>query len=72
MKNLDVRHYLSIYTTRKEMQEKGIVFPSEQYKNFTTEFVEKLKTYSLDEEIILDVNGSFFDSKGNFIIKIPS
>ena len=72
MKNLDVRHYLGIYTKRKEMQEKGITFPSEQYKNFTAEFVEKLKTYSLDEEIILDVNGSFIDSKGNFIIKIPS
>ena len=72
MKNLDVKHYLDIYTTRKEMQENGITQPSEQYKKFTREFVEKLQTFSLDEEIILDENGSFFDSKGNFIMKIPN
>ena len=72
MKNLDVKHYLDIYTTRKEMQEKGITQPSEQYKKFTKEFVEKLQTYSLDEEIILDEPGSFFDSKGNLIMKIPN
>ena len=41
MKNLDVRHYLDIYKTRKEMQEKGITNPNEQYKKFTTEFIEK-------------------------------
>jgi len=72
MKNLDVRHYLDIYTTRKEMQEKGITNPSEQIKKFTRDFVEKLQTYSLDEEIILNENGSFFDSKGNLIMKIPN
>lgn len=72
MKNLDVRHYLDIYTTRKEMQEKGITQPSEQFRKFTNDFVEKLQTYSLDEEIILDEKGSFFDSKGNLIIKIPN
>ena len=72
MKNLDVKHYLKIYTTRKEMQEKDITQPSEQYKKFTREFVEKLQTYSLDAEIILDKNGSFFDSKGNLIMKIPN
>lgn len=71
MGNLDVKHYLDIYTTRKEMQENGITNPSEQIKNFTKEFVEKLQAYSLDEEIILKDNGSFFDSKGNLIIKIP-
>ena len=71
MGKLDVRHYLDIYTTRKEMQEKGITNPSEQIKKFTREFVEKLLTYSLDEEIILKDNGSFFDSKGNLIMKIP-
>ncbi len=71
MKNLDVRHYLDVYTTRKEMQDKGITQPNELYMEFTKEFVEKLQTYSLDEEIILDENGSFFDSKGNFIIEIP-
>ena len=72
MKNLDVRHYLDIYTTRKEMQEKGITHPSEQIKKFTRDFVEKLQTYSLNEEIILKENGSFFDSKGNLIMKIPN
>ncbi len=72
MKNLDVRHYLDIYTTRKEMQEEGLTNPSEQIKSFTIEFVEKLKTYSLDEEIILKADGSFFDSKGNLIIKFPN
>ena len=71
MGKLDVRHYLDIYTTRKEMQEKGITNPSEQIKKFTREFVVKLLTYSLDEEIILKDNGSFFDSKGNLIMKIP-
>ena len=71
MGKLDVRHYLDIYTTRIEMQEKGITSPSEQIKKFTREFVEKLLTYSLDEEIILKDNGSFFDSKGNLIMKIP-
>ena len=72
MNNLDAKHYLGIYNTRKEMQEKGIVHPSEEYKKFTREFVEILKTYSLDEEIYLDKNGSFFDSKGNFIMKTPN
>lgn len=71
MKNLDVRHYLGIYTTRKEMQEEGITNPSEEVKKFTIDFVEKLKTYALDEEIILKKGGSFFDSKGNLIIKFP-
>ncbi len=72
MKNIDVRHYLDIYTIRKEMQEKGITQPSEQIKKFTDGFVEKLHTYSLDEEIILNEDGSFFDSKGNLILTIPN
>ena len=71
MKNLNVKHYLDIYTTRKEMQDKGITQPSEQIKRFTNEFVKKLQVYSLDEEIILNGNGSFFDSKGNLILTIP-
>ncbi len=71
MKNLDVKHYLDIYTTRKEMQEKGITQATEQYKKLTREFVEKLQNLPLDEEIILDEKGSFFDNKGNLIIKIP-
>jgi len=72
MKNLEVRHYLDIYIKRKEMQEKGITHPSEQIKEFTRNFVEKLLTYPLNEEIILTENGSFFDSEGNFIMKIPN
>ena len=72
MKNFDARHYLYIYTTRKKMQEIGITNPSEQIKKFTKDFVEKLQTYSLDEEIILKEDGSFFDSKGNLIMKIPN
>ncbi|HEY8935095.1 MAG TPA: hypothetical protein VIM65_07735 [Cyclobacteriaceae bacterium] len=70
MKNLDVKHYLDIYTTRKEMQEEGITNPSEQIKAFTRDFVEKLQSFPLDEEIILK-DSSFFDSKGILIMKIP-
>jgi len=61
MINLDIKHYLDIYTTRKEMQEEGITNPSEQIKKFTRDFVEKLKTYPLDEKVILK-DSSFFDS----------
>lgn len=68
---MDVRHYLEIYTTRKELQEKGLTNPSEQIKKFVRDFVEILQSYPLDEEIILDENDSFFDSKGNFIMKVP-
>lgn len=71
MKNLDVRHYLDIYSTRKEMQEKGITNPSQEIKNFTKNFVNKLKQYPLNEEIILR-NNSFYDSNGNLIMKIPT
>ena len=70
MKGLSVGHYLDVYSTRKEMQEKGITNPSEQIKKFTSDLVEKLKALPLDEEIILD-DSSFYDSKGNLIIKIP-
>lgn len=70
MKNLDIRHYLDIYTVRKEMQEEGITNPSEQIQKFTRDFVEKLKGFPLDEEVILK-DSSFFDSKGNLIMKIP-
>jgi lipoate-protein ligase A len=70
MKGLSVGHYLDIYSTRKEMQEKGITNPSEQIKKFTNDFVEKLKALSLDEEIILN-DHSFYDSKGDLIIKMP-
>lgn len=70
MKGLSVGHYLDIYSTRKEMQEEGITNPSEQIKKFTRDLVEKLKTLPVDEEIILSGN-SFFDSKGNLILKMP-
>jgi hypothetical protein len=70
MKGLSVGHYLDIYSTRKEMQEKGITNPSEQIRKFTNDLVEKLEALSLDEEIILN-DHSFYDSKGNLIIKMP-
>ena len=70
MSSLDVKHYLDIYTFRKEMQEDGITKPSEQIKKFVRDFVEKLQTYPLDEKITLS-NSSFYDSKGNLIMKIP-
>jgi hypothetical protein len=52
------------------MQEKGISNPSEQTKKFTNDLVEKLKALPLDEEIKLDGH-SFYDSKGNLILKMP-
>jgi hypothetical protein len=53
-----------------EMQEKGITNPSQEIKNFTKNFVTRLKEFPLDEEIELRVT-SFYDSKGNFIMEIP-
>jgi hypothetical protein len=70
MKKYDVEHFLNIYSMRKGMQEAGITNPSEQIKKFTKDFVEKLETLPINEEIILQDN-SFFDTKGNLIIKIP-
>ena len=70
MINFDVKHYLDIYTIRKEMQEEGLTNPSEQIKKFTSDFVEKLQSLPLEEEIVLK-DSSFFDSKGNLIMKIP-
>ncbi|MBB4805808.1 hypothetical protein HNP38_001080 [Chryseobacterium defluvii] len=70
MKELDVGHYLDIYTLRKEMQEEGITNPSKDIRKFTHEFVEKLENMPLNEKIILK-NHSFFDSSGNLIIKFP-
>ena len=70
MNTHNVRHYLEIYTTRMEMQEKGVTNPSKLIKEFTKSFVEKLKSFPLDEDITLRDN-SFYDSKGNLIIKVP-
>jgi hypothetical protein len=53
------------------MQEDGITNPSEQIIKFTREFVEKLQTLPLKEEIVLQ-GYSFYDSKGNLIMKIPT
>ena len=70
MYKLDVAHYLDIYTARKEMQEKGITNPTEDIKKFVREFVEKLESMPLDEEIILK-DSSFLDITGNLIIQFP-
>ncbi|MCI5056306.1 MAG: hypothetical protein MRY83_09365 [Flavobacteriales bacterium] len=71
MKKLDVKHYLGIYLTRKQMQEDGITNPSIAIKTFTLNFVSKLSKMPLDEEIIIEGN-AFIDSKGNIIATRPS
>ena len=71
MKNLDVQHYLDIYTVRKEMQELVITNPREEIKEFVKEFVDKLENLPLDMEIILEDN-SFFNTDGFLIMKIPN
>jgi hypothetical protein len=68
--NLDVEHYLGVYSLRKKMQEDGVTNPSEQIKKFTRDFVEKLRSLPLKEEIVLKEH-SFYDSKGYLIVKIP-
>lgn len=70
MRNLNVKHYLDIYTTRKKMQEEGIINPKEEVQNFLKDFIEILQNMPLNEEIIMK-DDSFLDSKGNHIIKIP-
>lgn len=67
---LDVEHYLGVYCHRKKMQEQGIINPSEQIKKFTQDFIEKLKSLPLKQEIIFQDN-SFYDDKGNLIMKMP-
>ncbi len=70
MNKLDVKHYLGIYTLRKEMQDEGITNPSEEIKKFTIEFIEKLKDMDSDDEIILEDN-CFLDGSRNLIIIFP-
>ncbi|MBK8801658.1 MAG: hypothetical protein IPN71_06270 [Fibrobacteres bacterium] len=70
MARLDVRHYLGIYAKRKRMQEEGVTDPSVEMILFAREFVERLKSMPLDEEIIL-CDHTFYDSKGALILKIP-
>jgi hypothetical protein len=43
MEKLDVKHYLAIYTIRKEMKEEGITNISKEIKKFTKDFVENYK-----------------------------
>ncbi|MES1181752.1 MAG: hypothetical protein ABUL44_03060 [Flavobacterium sp.] len=68
--HLDVEHYLGVYSLRKRMQEEGITNPSEQIKKFTRDFVEKLQSLPLTQKIVVQDN-SFYDDKGNLIMKIP-
>ena len=70
MGNLDVKHYLFVYSVRLKMQENGVTNPPEAIKKFTQEFVEKLKTLPPDMEIVLE-NDTFFDNEGNLIMKFP-
>lgn len=70
MNNLNVEHYLDIYSMRKEMQEEGITNPSEDLKKFTCQLVEILEKMHLDDEIILKENG-FYDSEENLLIEFP-
>jgi hypothetical protein len=66
----DVEHYLGVYSLRRKMQEEGITNPSEKIRKFTRDFIEKLESLPLKEEIVLQ-DHSFYDSQGNLIINIP-
>ena len=68
--DLDVEHYLRIYELRKKMQDEGTTNPTERIKEFTQEFVDKLKHLPLKEKITLNEYG-FYDSTGTLLIKIP-
>lgn len=70
MSNLNVKHYLSIYQTRLEMQEQGITNPPDEIKRITREIVYKLSEMDHNEEITVK-NGSLIDSNGNVIISLP-
>lgn len=70
MKNFTVEHYLDIYSTRKELQIKGITNPRKEIQDFVLQFVDILSKLPLDHEIILE-NDSFYDNNGNLLIKIP-
>tara|TARA_R110002050_G_scaffold16798_1_gene50706 strand:- start:20 stop:238 length:219 start_codon:yes stop_codon:yes gene_type:complete len=70
MDNLDVKHYLGIYTIRMQMQDDGITNPSDEIKLLTKTIVEKLSQLPLSEKIELE-NGKMTDSKGNVIAIFP-
>jgi len=67
---LNVRHYLRIYQTRLEMQEKGITNPCQEITDLTRTIVDTLLKLPLDEKIILD-DHKIKDSKGNIIVEFP-
>ena len=52
------------------MQDDGITNPSQEIKEFTRDFVEKLSRMPLDEEVKIEGH-SFIDSKGQVIATIP-
>jgi len=70
MKKLDVKHFLGIYQIRLSMQDKEITNPSENFKKWTREFVDKLSKMPPEEEVTIKKH-SFLDSKGNIIATFP-
>ena len=54
MKKLDVQHFLGIYQIRMRMQENGITNPTDAVKQFTKDFVTKLSTMPLNEEVKIE------------------
>ncbi|WP_299673392.1 hypothetical protein [uncultured Tenacibaculum sp.] len=71
MTKLNVTHFLGINKIRKRMHEEGINNPSVEFKKFTRDFIEQLSKMPMEEKMSCK-NGSFFDSKGNIIAKLPS
>ena len=67
---MDVKHYLGIYKTTKEIQDSGLTNPSDEIKILTKTIVEKLSLLPLDEKIEFS-NNSLIDSKGNVIVTFP-
>ena len=58
-------HYLSIYSTRFQMQQEGVTNPSDEVKRFTKTFVERLE--ALDAAtLIYSVEAK---GKWSFVIK---
>ncbi len=70
MKETTVQRLLGTYQIRKGMQDDGITNPSDEIKEFTREFVEKLLKMHPEEEVSFDKK-SFLDSKGNIIATVP-
>jgi hypothetical protein len=71
MNNLDVEHFLSVYTDRLKMQEGGITHPTDDVKELTREIVKKLSEMPNNEPILVK-NESLIDSKGNIIASLPT